>query len=165
MGGDESVPRSWQEEIEWLQLYTQLRDQLLESLNPEDLHFKAGGDNPSLGEQCLIIGEIQRSYLDSFQTFTQDFEYRYPEPSLAGDLTGLKDWFADLDRQLFDRLAAFPKEVVEQQTIDRGQDFIVDFKTQLDIYREALIIFYGKVSVYLKAMEKELPARWAHWIE
>jgi hypothetical protein len=34
----------------------------------------------------------------------------------------------------------------------------------LEIYKEALLIFYGKTSVYLKATGKELPEQWLAWI-
>jgi len=37
-------------------------------------------------------------------------------------------------------------------------------KQQLDIYREALLIFYGKVSVYLKSMGRARPPEWREWI-
>jgi hypothetical protein len=32
------------------------------------------------------------------------------------------------------------------------------------IYREALLIFYGKASIYLKALGKTLPEQWQAWI-
>jgi hypothetical protein len=35
---------------------------------------------------------------------------------------------------------------------------------QFDVYREALLIFYGKVSVYLRALSKPFPERWRSWI-
>lgn len=157
--------RSWAEAVQWLQLYSELRDQLMNSLEQADLAFTLPGANPSLGQHCLLIGEIQHSYLVSFQTYQQNFEFRQPDSSLANDLDGLKRWYSQLDKDMFSLLEKLPEETVEGQTIDRGHDFVVDFRTQLDIYREALIIFYGKVSVYLKAMGKELPGRWAHWIE
>lgn len=31
---------------------------------------------------------------------------------------------------------------------------------QLEVYKEALLIFYGKASVYLKAMGKPRPPQW-----
>lgn len=43
-------------------------------------------------------------------------------------------------------------------------DFVPLPKVQLDIYREALLIFYGKVSVYLRAMGRTLPPQWQAWI-
>jgi hypothetical protein len=49
-------------------------------------------------------------------------------------------------------------------------DFDVDYfsplaKTQLDVYQEALLIFYGKVSVYLRALQKPFPPQWRTWID
>jgi hypothetical protein len=41
--------------------------------------------------------------------------------------------------------------------IDRGGDFKLSPQGQLDAYKEALLIFYGKVDVYLKALNN--PAR------
>ncbi|MFP4346453.1 MAG: hypothetical protein ACLFU8_17340 [Anaerolineales bacterium] len=35
---------------------------------------------------------------------------------------------------------------------------------QLEIYKEALLIFYGKVSVYLKALGKVPSEHWQAWI-
>jgi hypothetical protein len=37
-------------------------------------------------------------------------------------------------------------------------------KIQLDVYREALLIFYGKVSVHLRAIDRPLPGQWLDWI-
>jgi hypothetical protein len=135
------------------------------SLDSEELKYRLPGGNPTLGQQCLAMGEIEQSYLTSFQDFTQDFNYRHPAPAIAHDLERLSVWLTSLDNELFQVLEAIPAQQVEEQTINRGENFIVDLSTQLTIYREALLIFYGKVSVYLKAMGKELPGRWGHWIE
>ena len=32
------------------------------------------------------------------------------------------------------------------------------------VYNEALLIFYGQVSVYLKAMGKPIPQQWQEWV-
>lgn len=37
-------------------------------------------------------------------------------------------------------------------------------KQQLDTYREGLLIFYGKISVYLKAMGRPRSEAWRSWI-
>jgi hypothetical protein len=42
--------------------------------------------------------------------------------------------------------------------------FAVSPAIQLHTYREALFIFYGKVTVYLQALGKPLPPQWATWI-
>ena len=48
--------------------------------------------------------------------------------------------------------------------IDRGHNFLLRPNIQLEVYKEALHIFYGKTSVYLKAMGKERPQQWQDWI-
>jgi len=48
--------------------------------------------------------------------------------------------------------------------IDRGGDFKLPPRIQLEVYKEALLIFYGKTDVYLKAMGKALPTQWREWI-
>ncbi len=35
---------------------------------------------------------------------------------------------------------------------------------QHQIYREAVYIFYGKLSVYLKALERDAGEEWAAWV-
>jgi hypothetical protein len=35
---------------------------------------------------------------------------------------------------------------------------------QHQVYREAVFIFYGKLSVYLKAVERDAGQDWAAWV-
>lgn len=146
------------------EMYQALRNQLMGILTDDELAFTPGGENLSLGELCLEIGEVEHSYIQSFKTFTQDFGYRNETPGLAGSVAQLQEWFAALDAELRDTVAALTEEDVTTKRIDRGPDFQVPPRWQLDIYKEALLIFYGKVSVYLKAMGKERPLQWQHWI-
>lgn len=57
---------------------------------------------------------------------------------------------------------------IANRRIVRG-DFAENFfsplvKVQLDVYREALLLFYGKVSVYLRAINRPLPGNWRDWV-
>jgi hypothetical protein len=48
---------------------------------------------------------------------------------------------------------------------DFDEDYFSPLPTeQRDMYREALLIFYGNASVYLKALRKSLPPQWQAWI-
>jgi hypothetical protein len=58
--------------------YQVLRDELMEILTDDDLGFRVEGTNASLGALCREIGEIEHSYVESFKTFQQDFDYRKP---------------------------------------------------------------------------------------
>lgn len=147
------------------ELYQALRNQLMEILTDEDLSFRPGGDNPSLGELCRQIGEIEQSYINSFKTFEQDFSYRNQEPGLQNSIGQLTIWFEALDKELKKVIEGLTEEMIQNQTIDRGGGFTVSPRMQLEIYKEALLIFYGKTIVYLKTMEKPLPKQWQDWID
>jgi hypothetical protein len=144
--------------------YQDLRRQLMASLTDEDLVFSPGGDNRPLGALCREIGEIEVAYINSFQTFTQNFDYRVEEPELETSVTRLVEWYASLDLELREVVSELSEEDVTERVIDRGHNFKVPPRVQLAIYQEALLIFYGKVDVYLKAMAKPRTEHWSHWI-
>jgi uncharacterized damage-inducible protein DinB len=146
------------------QMYQALRDQLMILLTDEDLHYRLDGTNPTLGALCREMGEVEVAYIQSFKTFKQDFTYRNTEPGLEESVTALATWFAELDRELQAVIEGLSEEDITSRTIDRGDDFRPAPFIQLEIYKEALLIFYGKVSVYLKAMGKILPEQWQEWI-
>jgi hypothetical protein len=144
--------------------YQALRNKMMEILDDADLGFRPGGDNLSLGALCLQIGEVEQSYIQSFRTFRQDFSYRNEEPGLHSSTERLKSWFRELDIELKSVIEALSEHDINNRAIDRGGDFRVRPQIQLDIYKEALLIFYGKVDVYLKALGKERPEQWQEWI-
>jgi len=146
------------------ELYQALRSQLMAMISDEDLSFRPGGENLPLGILCREIGETEVSYIQSFKNFSQDFIYRNEEAGLEGSVARLAAWFDKLDSELKTVMTGFTDEELENGRIDRGGNFIISPRIQLEIYKEALLIFYGKVSVYLKAMGKELPEQWLAWI-
>jgi hypothetical protein len=133
-------------------------------LSDEDLSFRPGGENLPLGLLCREIGKTQVSYIESFKSFSQDFTYRNEEAGLEGSVAQLTAWYEGLDGELKTVMTGFTDEELENGRIDRGGNFIISPRIQLEIYKEALLIFYGKTSVYLKAMDKELPEQWLAWI-
>jgi hypothetical protein len=146
------------------ELYQSLRDQLMALLQDDDLAFRPGEDNPTLGALCREMGEVQYAYIQSFMTFKMDFSYRYEEPDLESSVDKLRVWFAELDRQLKEVVSELSEEDVGGRMIDRGPNFTLPPRIQLDVYKEALLIFYGKASVYLRMMAKPLPEQWQQWI-
>jgi hypothetical protein len=145
-------------------MYQALRSQLLEIVTDEDLSFRAGGTNPTLGFLCREIGETEQAYIQSFKTFTMQFAYGTADPNLEKSVSALAAWYAELDRELKQAVEALSDEDIQQRQINRGGDFKLPPSIQLNVYQEALLIFYGKVSVYLKAMGKTLPHQWQEWI-
>ena len=148
--------------------YQLLRNELTEILKDEDLAFRPGVRTPTLGELCREIGEIERSYIEAFRTFRQDFAWRNPDVRVERDVSVLAAWYADLDRDLLSALDAITEVDIANRRVTRNDFDVDDFKPlpaqELDIYREALLIFYGKVSVYLRTMGIDLPGHWEAWI-
>ena len=148
--------------------YQELRGELMGILDDDDLAYRVSGTGVSLGALCREIGEIEHSYVESLRTFRQNFGYRNPDPLLESSVTALTAWYADLDRELASAVEALSEDDIANRRIDRNDFDIGDFSPlpsiQLDIYREALLIFYGKVSVYLRAMGRALPGHWESWI-
>ncbi|MYE25700.1 MAG: DinB family protein [Chloroflexi bacterium] len=144
-------------------MYTALRDELMASLTDEELAFRPGGENPSLGELCRELGETQHAYVQSFKIFEIDFSYRVNDDSYSKSVDKLKSWYAVLDQQLEEELETIDDGDVANIMMDRG-GYEVPLPISLDILREALLIFYGKASVYLKMMGKERTQMWRDWI-
>jgi hypothetical protein len=145
-------------------MYQALRTQLLELLSDEELNYQVGGANPTLGALCREIGETEQAYIQSFKTFTINFAYGNSDPNLEKRVSALAAWYAQLDHDLRQAVEALSEEDIQQRLVHRGGDFKLPPTIQLDVYKEALLIFYGKASVYLKAMGKTLPEQWADWI-
>jgi hypothetical protein len=150
-------------------LYQALRGQLLDTLSDEDLAFSLGGSTKTLGVLCREIGDVEQSYVDSFRTFRQTFDYRHGDARVEHSVVALRSWYATLDRDLLAAVEAISEDDISNRRIKRG-DFDADFfsplpAVQLDIYREALLIFYGKATIYLRAMGRPLPGDWPDWIE
>ena len=151
-----------EKEFDILHLTENIRRELMDVLTDADLVFKLPGDNPPLGELCVEMGQAQRSYIDSFKTLKQDWTYQQPEPGMAASVEQLKKWYADLDAELDALLAGLDEQTVQTAIIERG--FPAPVRVQFHIYREALLIFYGKAACYLKAMQKPLPKQMSEWI-
>jgi hypothetical protein len=148
--------------------YQLLRRELTDVLGDEDLAFRPGAASPTLGELCREIGEIEHSYVEALRTFRQDFGWRSDRRAVETDVAALAAWYAELDEQLAAVLESLTEHDILHRRISRSDFDVDDFSPlppqELDIYREALLIFYGKASVYLHAMGRTLPGHWTAWI-
>jgi hypothetical protein len=147
-----------------LRLYQELREQMLATLTDDDLTYSVSLMNPPLGMLCRAIGETEECYIESFSTYQIDFSYQNPDPELELSVAALKSWYADLDARLADAVESIPEEDVETRHVDHGGGFTPSILGNLDVYKEALLIFYGKVDVYLRALGKPRSDRWQAWI-
>jgi uncharacterized damage-inducible protein DinB len=142
--------------------YQALREQLLNVLSDEDLEFRPFPDTLTLGQLCHEIGQTEQSYIDSFKTFEQNWDHENDPLVQPESVEALREWFRGLDEALKSAVSSLSDEQVKEGIIERGFD--VRPSTQIDIYKEALLIFYGKASIYLRALGKPLPERWPSWI-
>jgi uncharacterized damage-inducible protein DinB len=141
-----------------------LRDQLLELITDQDLAYKLPGDNPTLGQLCEEMGRIQQIYAKSFRTLEMDWKYRGSSPQAPNSVAALVAWFAALDAELLAALSELSDDDLESKQVDRGHGFNPALFVQFQIYREALLIFYAKASVYLKALGKPYNQHWKAWV-
>lgn len=139
----------------WVEGMIGMREGLLEPLTDSDLAFNPGGKNLTLGALLVQIGEISHAYTESFKTFDTDFDYRNTETGLAGDLAKLKAWFGAMDADLKKSLESLSDADLQKQ-IKRPSGSTIPIEMQIDIYVQALFIVYGKLMVYLRAMNKTL---------
>jgi hypothetical protein len=138
-----------------------MRQELLNSLTDADLAFSLGGLTMPLGALCREMGEIEYSYIQSLKTFTQDWSYRNTEPGLENSVARLKAWYTQLDADMKATVSAF-SDADLKKTIERG--FTIPVDVQMQIYLQAILIFFGKATIYIKAMNRPLSQKFQDWI-
>ncbi len=148
--------RFMQEKWSWIEASHAMRTELLDTLSDADLAFNPGGQNLTLGMLYHQMGEIEHAYVQSLKTFKQDWSYRNPEAVLVSNSAKLMAWYQMLDEQMKTAVSAFSDEDLKK-LIDRSRGYSMPVEMQLDVYLQALLIFFGKVTIYLKAMKKPLP--------
>jgi uncharacterized damage-inducible protein DinB len=147
--------RYMQEKWPWIEGTHGMRSQVTDILSDADLSFNPGGQNMTLGALLREMGDIEYSYIQSLKTFKQDWSYHNTEAGLESSVSRLKAWFQTLDEEMKATVSDLSDEDLTK-TIDRG-GFNMPVELQLDVYLQALLIFFGKVTIYLKAMNKSYP--------
>lgn len=141
-----------------------MRDHLLTLVSDEDLGYKLPAQNPTLGEVLIEMGDVQGVYTHSFETSILDWTHRQLPPPAPITVANLQAWFRRQDDAMQRALDRFTDDELQLDGIDRGHGFIASPFVQHQIYREAVYIFYGKLSVYLKALECDAGEEWAAWV-
>ena len=149
-------------EFDLLHMTQAIRAELMAALSDADLAFRLPGDNPTLGALCREMGQVEQSYIDSFRTLKQDWNYPAVDPALETSVTRLIAWYQALDQDLETALTALQDTDLQATFVERG--FPMPLGAQFHTYREALLIFYAKASCYLRAMSKPLPGQMRGWI-
>ncbi len=149
---------NWQ----WVEPTHGMRLTLLDMLTDADLSLTPGGSAMTLGALCRECGDVQHTYLESLKHFTQNFSWKHPDPAMETSLTKLREWYTAMDAEMKSVLSAMSEEELKK-LIDRG-GFTVPVTLQMDIYLQALLIFFGKSTVYLRVMNKPIPQNIIDWI-
>lgn len=147
-----------------LKLTVKIRIDVLDTLTDADLAYKLPGTNPTLGELFKEIGEMIHIYTESFQIFELDYTYHHSN-EVCSTVAALQIWFKELDDKLYTVLENLTDEQINTRTIKRphfGEAFPVS--VNFHTLREGFLIYYGKLSCYLKAMDKTLPQQMQNWI-
>jgi len=145
----------------WIEAAHGMRSQLFNILSDADLAFSPGGQTMTLGALCRQMGETEHAYIQSLKTLKQEWSYHHPEADVASHVAQLKAWFQTLDDEMQATITTFWDED-GNKTIDRGGPVTVEF--QLDAYLQAVLIFLGKATIYLRAMNKQLPPFFEEYI-
>ena len=153
--------RIMNEKWPWIEAAHGMRSQLFNILSDADLAFSPGGQTMTLGALCRQMGETEHAYIQSLKTLKQEWSYRHPEADVASHVARLKAWFQTLDDEMQATITTFWDED-GNKTIDRGGPVTVEF--QLDVYLQAVLIFLGKSTIYLRAMNKQLPPFFEEYI-
>lgn len=149
-------------QLPWIEAAHGMRSQLLDRLNDADLAFTPGGQAMMLGALCSEMGETEYSYIQSLKTLKQEWSYRQTEVDVVSSVARLKAWFQTLDDEMQAAIAAFLNEDVNRPIDRDGGAVTMEF--QLDAYLQAVLIFLGKATIYLRVMNKPLPQSFQDYI-
>ena len=148
-----------------LEMYQALRGQLMSVIDDADLSFTPGGSNMTLGALCREMGEVQVTYIESLRTFKHDLDFRRDADAQVGErVAAFAAWYEALDAEMKEVVAGLSDDDVSNRLVERGPEFKLPPRIHLTVYTEALLIFYGKATVYLRALEKTTPGQWQEWI-
>jgi hypothetical protein len=137
-----------------------LRVETLNAITDADLNTQLGGQSLSLRELILEQGTIQMAYIECFRSF--ELRFNHPAPEGVQSLEDIKTWFAELDSSLIAALGALSDDELKRG-VPRGSHTLpaeIVFYT----YRESVMIFAAKASVYLRALNHALPGQVKSWI-
>lgn len=147
--------RYMQEKWPWIEGTHGARLELLGTLSDADLRFNPGGVNMTLGALLRESGDIEYAYIQSLKTLTQEWSWSNTESGIEESVERLTAWFKALDDEMKTLVTEFSDEYI-QKKVDRS-GFSIPIDVQLDIYLQALLIFFGKASIFIKAMGRALP--------
>jgi uncharacterized damage-inducible protein DinB len=159
---EQAMNRIMQEQWPMFEAMRTLRLELTDALTDTDLAFTPGGQAMTLGALCCEMGELDQVYMQSFSTFKHDWTAKKAEPGVETSVAKLVAWFESLEEQRKAAITALSDEDLEK-TVDRD-GYPIKLEYQVGAYLQALLIFFGKATIYLRAMDKPLPEKMREWL-
>ena len=101
-------------------------------------------------EKAVVLGVISGNMDFSVMT------------SVPEDMKELIEWYERSHKEMVHKYNELSDEDLKK-TIDRGS-FSPTIDVQLQVYLQALLIFFGKATIFVKAMNKPLPQPFQEWI-
>lgn len=154
--------RYFQEKWSWIEGTHGMRLQLLDALSDETLAFNPGGENVTLGALCRESGDVEYSYIQSLKTFKQDWSYHNETPGIETSVAQLRAWYQQMDEEMKALVEGLSDDDLKK-TVDRG-GYPAPVDMQLDVYLQAQLIFFGKASIYCKALNIEMTPTFNEYI-
>lgn len=159
---DTSTPDALYAGIEFIaEALHEMRGKVLASLTDADLNFAITG-NPTLGELLADFASVEESYGESFKTLQQDWSNYKPGAALSS-VAAYQAAFDTSFGKVKSALSSYTMEQGKTVTVNRG-GWEPTLVQQFDTYVQAVLIIFGKLTVYLRAMGKPLPERWNEWV-
>lgn len=110
------------------------------------------------------MGDVARAYAESFRVGTMDFTVKADDRRSPRDGGELAEWIRAQEGLLKESVRSFSDEELATKVVDRGGGWEIQLQTQFHVYREALLIFFGKLDIYLRMMGKPRPEQWLQWV-
>lgn len=154
--------RYFQEKWSWIEGTHGMRLQLLDALSDEHLSFNPGGENVPLGALCRESGDVEYAYIQSLKTFKQDWSYHNDAPGIETSVAQLRAWYQQMDEEMKAIVEGFSDDDLKKP-VDRG-GYPAPVDMQLDVYLQAQLIFFGKASIYCKALGIEMTPTFKEYI-
>ncbi len=145
-----------------LDMTHKVRDLALKSIGSDDLAFSLPGC-PTIAELVMGMGDVEWAYIQSFKTFSLEFDAPAPGRDRVTSGEAAAEWLRDLDLQLKEAVAALSDGDLTGRQVERG-GWQMPALANFHIYREAVLIFFGKLDCYLRALDKETPDEWVTWV-
>ena len=138
-----------------------VRDQALALVEEADMAFALEG-SPTLGDLIRQMGDVQVAYTGAFASRKIDWATSADGRDGVTSGADAAAWFAGLDQAFKDAVGAVADEDLAAMVERDGWSYPIT--AHFHTYREAVLIFFGKLDLYLRALGKTRPDEWAAWV-